>query len=144
MIFRTLLQYCKVKAIADLLSPNEESYWRESCRYYSKTFNTPLHEVERMDPEHVLLHNFENQIEHLDIDEEVESLLEQVYRVEDPDYDKHKEEDLGQFIQNVQAGAYEKKPAPKKALPKKEVVAEIPKDTPTSGSVDFSNLKNEG
>ena len=40
--FKDLTDYCQALAIANKLSPTEESVWRSICRSYSKKFNEPL------------------------------------------------------------------------------------------------------
>lgn len=137
MVFRELLQYCKAKAIADLLSPTEESVWRDACRTYSENFNTPLHVVLKMDPEHILLNNFEKQLEDVDVDKSVEELLESVYKIENPNYMEEQEQELQDYIDKV----VEEEKHSKKTLLKKEEVA--PQNTPSGGSVDFSDLRDE-
>jgi hypothetical protein len=143
VVLQHLLQYCRAQAIADALEPTEESIWREACREYSKAFHTPLQTVLKMDMEHVLLHNFEHQLSDVKIDENVDYLLEQVYKIENPDYDKEEEADLQEYIKKVQSGEIGKKrkKPPKKLLPEKQG---IPAGKPTAGSVDFSHLKGEG
>lgn len=145
MIFNELLQYCKAKAIADSLLPTEDSIWRSACRYYSKRFNTPLSQVIRMDPEHILLTNFEDQLSEIDIEENIDSILEQIYRMENPNYEKEEEDDVQEFIKKVEnmeaKKANNKKELSEKTLLKKEEKEKESK--PTEGSVDFSHLNDE-
>lgn len=145
MIFNELLQYCKAKAIADSLLPTEDSLWRSACRYYSKRFNTPLSEVMKLDPEHILLTNFEDQLSEIDIEENIDSVLEQIYRMENPNYEKEEEDDVQEFIKKVESmeakKVNDKKELKEKTLLKKEESKEEFK--PMGGSVDFSNLKDE-
>lgn len=144
MIFTELLQYCKVKAIGDSLSPTEESIWRSACRYYSKKFNTPLKEVMKMDPEHVFLFNFEEQLNELDLEENIDSILEQIYRIENPNYEEKKEEEIQEFIKKIENDEKINKSkidSSKKTLPENEEKSK--KEQPMGGFVDFSNLKDE-
>ena len=138
MALKEILEFCKVKAISDVLSPTEESIWEDACRTYSQSFHTPLQEVLKMDMEHVFYQNFALQLEEVDVDESVEELLEQVYKIENPDYEAEKEEELQAFIKKVEED--DKKRS--KLILKKQPL--IPKDAPKSGSVDFSGLKDEG
>ena len=145
MILGELLQYCRAKAIADSLSPTEESIWRSACRYYSKKFNTPLNEVMKMDPEHIFLTNFEEQMSEVDVEENIDSILEQIYRMQNPDYEKEQEDDVQEFIKQVEKMEEIKQIAKKenveKTLSENEIIEEEFK--PTGGSVDFSSLKDE-
>lgn len=139
MSFRDLIQYCKAKSIADALQPDELAIWRSACRSYSEYFNTPLKEVEKLDPEHVFLSTFEKQLDDIDVEKNVEQLLEQLYRIKDPDYDSKEEKNLEDFIKNVEKKAKEEEK--KKSLLEKEKKEE--KKQPSGGSVDFSNLPDE-
>jgi hypothetical protein len=146
-ILMDLLTYCRIHAISTCFNPTEESIYRDACRSYSKTFHTPLEDVFKLDPEVVFLANYEEQLSDIDLEENVESLLEQIYAIEDPDYFKSKEDDLQQFIQKVQQEEYEKvskKQSSKNSLPKIE--NPIPPDKPIQGSfsADNLNMKNEG
>ena len=147
MIFTELLQYCKVKAIADSLSPTEESIWRNACRFYSKRFNTPLKEVLKMDPEHILLNNFEEQLNEIDLEENIDSILEQIYRIENPNYEEDQEKDVQEFIKKVEDSEKKTKKINKNnELTEKTLLKnnnEQEKKMPMGGSVDFSSLKDE-
>jgi hypothetical protein len=142
-IFKELLEYCRLQAISDVLSPTVESVYRDACRNYSKTFHTELEKVFQLDPEKVLRANYEEQLQDIDIEENIEVLLEEVYRIENPDYDRDKETDLQDYIKNIQKEEYEKAQS-KKTLPEKE--NPIPPNMPTGGSINASlfNSKNEG
>lgn len=93
-----LIQTLKAEAIANKISPNEAAYWRWVCRQYSTNFFTPLKEVLEMDPEHVILNVFEQQLEDLDPEEHIEELMRKIYAIEDPNYEADQEKDLQDFI----------------------------------------------
>lgn len=139
-MFHELLEYCKALAIKNALLPNDDTMWRSICRAYSKTFFVPLPQVMAMDPEHVIMTVLEDRYESIDVIENVEKLLDQVYAIEDPEYRKQQAEELDAFAELSEERE-------QKRLNKKTVVEtkeEPQENKPTGGSVDFSNLKNEG
>jgi len=143
MILSDLLVYCKVKALENLFNPTEESIYHTFCRTYSKQFHTPLHLVYEMDPEVVLQAIFDDKYEETDTFEEVEGILEDLYRLENPDYDKAHKINMDVFIKNM--GEREKKrlAAVKIQEEKNKTKLRPGLSGKKSGSVDFSNLKNE-
>jgi hypothetical protein len=102
MQFRDLLDQAKITAIQNALSPTETSVWSQLCRTYSKTFHTPLHLVETLDPEIVLQAVFENQLESFDPEKDLQSLYDQLRHIEDPDWEETEEEDLQDFIKKTE------------------------------------------
>jgi hypothetical protein len=140
--FIALLEYCKAKSIKNTLQPDEESTWKSFCRAYSKKFHTPLHLVVGMDPENVIQAILDDQYEQMDPVESVETLLEQIYILEDPNYKAQKEEDMGEFVKLAE----QKEIARIRKNKAKAAVKPNPLAKPTQGSVDFSGLnsKNEG
>lgn len=147
-MFNELIEYCKAIALKNAFIPTEDSVWKSICRTYSKTFHTPLHQVLQLDPEHVILAVLEDRYDGIDMLANVESFLDQIYALEDPNYRKQQNEDMDVFAQ--QAEELEQKrinknnqrdAANKKALSGKQEPE--PENKPTGGSVDFSGLKNE-
>lgn len=65
----TLWSDVRTIALRDVLDQRGDFVLRRICRWYSKTFSTPLHEVEEMPLEYVLQHYFECMWEKLDADE---------------------------------------------------------------------------
>ena len=49
--------------------PTFESEYRKIVRWFSKQFSTPIRDVEEMDVHYVLLHHFEEFIQHLEPEE---------------------------------------------------------------------------
>lgn len=81
-------------------------YQRKMCRTYSKMFFTSLPEVEKMPFHDVLTHIYENRFEEIKEAEDGETdIKEMVARTLDPEYDKHKEEELLDFMKKVQQKA---------------------------------------
>ena len=103
-----------------------------------------------MDPEVVLLNNFEAELDEVDLEENIEAILDQVYTIENPDYQQDKEEELQDYMKSVEKIQDEKnKRRKKKKAPIKEALLKtenpIPENMPTGGSVDFSKIpSNEG
>lgn len=62
----TIYEALQVEAISDILAQNDLFFHRKVCRWYSKTFHTPLHQVingEVMLWDEILLHYYESQME---------------------------------------------------------------------------------
>jgi len=157
MEFKTLLDWAKAQAILNTLEGTEYSVWRSVCRSYSKTYSTPLHLCLNGDipPEDILLAEFESQLEDIDLEKDIEHILDQIYRLEDPEYERNRANELDDFI--VQAELEEKerikkkKPihsslrseTSKKTLPKS--VDELTKNLPKGGHLNLSHLdSNDG
>ena len=143
LILQELLTYCRVKALEDCLNPNLESIWRSITRSYSQKFATPLAQVRAMDPEAVLSEVFEAQYEEIDVVEKIEGILEDLYKIENPNYEKARMVEMDSFMKNIEKR--EKKRLKKeKAKEEQRLNAYQPgPQSKTGGSVDFSNLKTE-
>lgn len=61
----------KVRALLAVLRPDQEANLRHIFRWYSKTFSTPLHEVDDLPVEDILLHWFEVQYEDMEEPEQI-------------------------------------------------------------------------
>ncbi len=151
--FQQLVDACKAKAILGVLATSEASQWRFVCRTYSKTFNTRLVDVLAMDPEHVILNFFEEQMKDLDTEksEHVEQLLEMIYELEDPDYANTKKQAQDEFDKE-----FEKQEADRvlKGIPIHPSLKGMVKNTfekldsvdekmPTGGSLDTSMFNQD-
>ena len=168
MDFKELTDYCQSLAILTKLEPNAESVWRSICRSYSIKFSTPLHLCleGQVDPETILLNLYEEELEAKDAEEIIESLLDLIYRIEDPEYEKAKEDDLQDFIaasklqevERVKKLSSLKKPLTPSQVPQdhspsdiqahtskvNEKLQELNLQAPTGGKVDFSFLGEDG
>lgn len=102
MTLQDIIDYCRAVAIADSLSAGEEANYRYICRQYSKTFSTPLDQVYDMDPEEVCRAFFEDQMDSRDIEKDLETLLDIIYELEDPDYAHEKHKELKDFMKNAE------------------------------------------
>jgi hypothetical protein len=149
MTLRELTEYCQAQAIADKLSPDEVSVWRSVCRAYAKKFNTPLHTVLLLDPETVFLHYYEDQLEDLDPAEHLDKMMDIIYTLEDPEYEKTKRDEFDRFIEIAEAVEQERVKAGKPVHPglKSQTTLQdkpvtVP-ETPKSGYVNLSYLEKE-
>jgi hypothetical protein len=152
MSLKELIDTCKAEAIAYKLYPNALSEWRWFCRQYSKLFNTALHIVETMDPEHVILHIYEEQLEEVDAVEHIDELMRKIYAIEDPEFEKLQEDDLQNFVKMAEEEEKERlasgRPVHKqeldepsllpKSVPKPKTFKELPKE----GFLNLSHLEN--
>lgn len=142
-----LIRICQAEAIANKLAPTESSLYRRLCRKYSETFNTDLLLVESMDPAKVILTVYEHQMDKIDEDENFEDLVETINELEDPDYDRNKEKEVKDFIEDVEEEerlriAEGRKVGIKTRSLKKPVeeVQEQPANPPTMPTGGFLNL----
>lgn len=144
--FADLIETFKASAICTALVPTEDSLYRNFCRRYSIAFHTPLHLVQKLEPEFVILNVFEHEMDSMNVDENLEDLLEMIYQIEDPSYDSKAEEDLSEFAALAQIEEDERikhgrkigykmpieKPHPKEELP----------EPPAQGSVNLAYLQD--
>src|SRR5277367_2319090 len=63
------VQSLRILALDAVLRPDGEAFWRHVCRWYSKTFHTPLHVVEDLPVDVVYQHYYEGIYEDLDAEE---------------------------------------------------------------------------
>ena len=144
MNFYDFFELCRLRAIGLAIDPTVESIYRMRCREYSEKFNTPLHVVEtELDPMFVLQHLYEMQYSPRIVDEELNEILEQLYKIKDPDYVSISKEELEDLVDNVLNK--EIKRLGKKKRPTQETIAtEIKKaetQKPKSGSMSFGDLE---
>jgi len=94
------LKELKEIALANVVDPTSEYLFRYVCRWYSKTFHTPLHVVITELPlSEVLLAYFEEGYEMMDEDER----FVEVMRAIDPSFDEQEEESIQKFIEMIEA-----------------------------------------
>jgi hypothetical protein len=93
------LKELKEIALANVVDPTSEYLFRHVCRWYSKTFHTPLHVVITEIPlSEVFLAYFEEGYEMMDEDER----LVEVMRAIDPSFDEKEEESIQDFIKLIE------------------------------------------
>lgn len=143
-MFSELLEYCKATAIKNTLLPSDETLYKSICRAYSKTFHVPLPQVFKMDVEEVIQTIMDDKYESMDVIENIEVLLDQIYTLEDPSYKKQQTDDFEAFASA--ADEREQKRINKNNGIEKSLVESKnnePENKPTGGSVDFSNIREE-
>lgn len=150
MDFKDLLEYCQADAISGVLSPTEETVWRSICRSYSKKFNTALHLCldGTIDPEDIMKAEFEDQLEKLNLDEDLEVILDKIYMLIDPEYEKEKRVELDDFIEKAEKEEEERlrkgKPIHKAMKDEPTLkIEEKEEPKPTGGSINLSYLSKE-
>lgn len=79
----------RIRALAGVMDPDEEYTLRDIFRWYSREFSTPLHEVEGLPLESILINWFEVQYAELEPEEQNALALE---LIESPDERKAREE----------------------------------------------------
>lgn len=141
---REIIDVCRVEAIVSRISVSEESEWRAFCRYYSENFHTALHIVLVMEPEFVIKHCFEHKLQNVDVLEKMTELMNEVYVIEDPEYEATTSPDLAEFIAKAEADEVARvkagKPVHKnknKKFDEASLIPETPKELPP-------NLPKEG
>ena len=146
--FYSLFELAEIKAINAALQPTLESVYRTRCREYSTLFHTPLHVVMNdLDPQMVLLALNEERFTPRIAEEEIDELMEILYKIKDPKYTRLSKEDLEEMVDavlNRELARAEKKK--KKAPTQQEIASDIkaadskPK-TPKSGGMNFGSLE---
>lgn len=85
-------------ALAEILEPSFQYYYRNVCRWYSKEFHTPLHLVHTLPPFFVLQNFYEANLASLDEDD-LDSL---VFKALNPGVDQESEEEIQEFIDMIE------------------------------------------
>jgi formate dehydrogenase maturation protein FdhE len=142
--FYDLFEICRLRAIALAIDPTTESIYRMRCREYSEKYHTPLHIVEKeLDPMFVLGHLYEVQYSPKVVDEELNAILEELYKIKDPNYAPMSKEELEDMVDAVMNK--EIKRLSKNKRPTQETIAtDIKKaevQKPKSGSMSFGDLE---
>jgi len=140
-----IIDYCKAEAISGKFYPTEVSNWRWFCREYSKTFHTPLLTVMSMDPEHVILTVFEDGYDsrRLRKAEDVEFIVTELRRLEDPDYDANQEKVMNDWSAGIEQWE-ENRVAKGAPIPHKNDPKPIPpKPLPKEGGINLDYMSRE-
>jgi hypothetical protein len=104
MDFRDLLELGNAEAIANTISSTEVAVWRRICRRYSEKFSTPLHLCldGTIPAEDVILAYFESELEGYSEDDHIEQILDQIYSLEDPNYQAQKDQSINDDIKKYE------------------------------------------
>lgn len=145
--FHEVVEYCKAEALAGVFYRTDSSDWRWFCRQYSEMFGVPPFQVEQLPPEHVILYVFEKQLEQYDLEkhEDLQALIEQVHRIEDPNYDENQEQEIQDFIAAAEAYELVRKKKGKKMPDLNARIAKIEQkklaEPPKQGMINLSYLE---
>ena len=148
--FYSLFEYSQLKAINSALDPTIDWFWRMKCREYSKEFHTPLHVVMRdLDPLFVLQHLYESQYNRHAIEEDLDGVLENLYKMKDPNYtpiSKEELEELVDSVMNKEIKRLSKKKSPTQETIQTEIKAAEVKDIKKTllakkGSMSFEDME---
>lgn len=150
MDFYSVIELEHIKAIQAALEPTLDSIWRLKCRAYSQKFFTPLHVVMyELDPVMVLQALYEDQYHPSSIGEEMDSLLERLYTIRDPNYQAMSNEDIEDFVDAVLnkeiARLAKTKKVPETKITSQKAKTETPETItlpgkPKSGGMKFNDL----
>lgn len=141
--FYNLFELAQLRAISNAIEPTIESIWAMKCREYSQAFYTPLHVVvNELDPMFVLQSLYETHYTPASVDEELEEILEKLYKIENPLYEKISKEEMENLVDQVlnkelKRLGKKKEISKKIELPKKEV------EQPKSGFMKFDELEKQ-
>lgn len=114
------LKALKDIALANVLTKDTEYFYRYTCRWFSKTFNTPLMEVYELPPDEVFMAFFEEGYEKLEASEEGEDVIfTDALRAVDPDFDEKEEEAINDFVAMIEAEEKAKREKKEKEKAKK-------------------------
>lgn len=145
IVLRDVIDLCRAEALAYKLVPSDEADWRWFCREYSKTFHTPLHLVEAMTPEYVIVRVLEDGLDskHLRKREDASKVIEELRRVEDPNYDLTQAEEFEEFAEGIEEWDNQRLAKGAK-MPTKNTQPEAQLDPPKKkeGFIDLSYLEN--
>jgi hypothetical protein len=141
--FFDLYELANIKAIGLALQPTPSSVWQMKCREYSQKFSTPLHVVYTLDPQFILDNLYQEKYHPSIVTEESEDLLNILYKIKDPNYQRisvEETEALVDAVLNREIARASKRKAP--TMP--EITSEIKASkikTPKSGGINFSKLE---
>lgn len=145
-----MIEWCNAKALESKLLPDEDSFYRSLCRKYSKRFHTALPSVEALDPMHVILAVYEDQMEDIDLEdvEALNKLMDIIMTKIDPEYEGQKAAELDEFMEAAQEEEeqrLEDNTPLLKALSKKKPktaprATQAPKELPKQGGLNLSYL----
>lgn len=104
MDYSNLYRSYQIQAAEVVLDPNEQYYYRKICRWYSKTFHTPLNQVELLPMDHVLTNYYESTMESIPYNELYDIVIDDFL----PEIQKENEDDLNEFIKILEEEQREK------------------------------------
>ena len=152
--FKEIIDACQAEALANKLSPSEDSVYRSLTRRYSKRFNVSLATVRLMSIHDILLDLYEDQLEDIDTDDHLEDFKESIRKIKDPNYEENEEAAMDDFEEQALREEEERIKAGKpvhhslrKQASLEKRVSEVPEakseKNPTGGFIDLSYLEKE-
>lgn len=125
------LKQLKEIALANVTDPTSEYFYRYVCRWFSKTFHTPLIQVYDIPQEQVFLAYFEEGYEKLSESEDgEEAMLTDAIKAVDPDYDEKEEESIQEFISLIEEEEENKRTRKTKGKQSLHGTNQAPQDKP--------------
>jgi primosomal protein N' len=94
-----LYKSIQIKAIEAVLDPDDTYSYRRICRWYSKTFHTPLQDVYKLDFEHVLSNYYESTFEEIPYNDLYDIAIEDFI----PELAEQNNEDAEQYAKDLEA-----------------------------------------
>lgn len=117
------LKELKEIALANVSDPTTEYFYRYVCRWYSKTFHTPLHVVfTDIPPSDILLAYFEEGYETMDEDDRFLEMMKTI----NPDFDSQEEESIQDFVNLIEEEEENKRLAKAEKAAQNKVVTQAP------------------
>lgn len=93
------IKLLKEIALANVADPDSAYFYRYVCRWYSKTFHTPLNKTYSLPSQDVFMAYFEEGYEAMDDEDRTLEMMKTI----DPDYDEKEEEAVDEFISLIEA-----------------------------------------
>lgn len=142
----SLFELSQLKAIEQAINPTLQSIWLMRAREYSVKFHTPLHVVvNELDPIFVLDMLNQDKYSPAEVREDMEGILEELYKIKDPAYESlsaQDTEDLVDAVLNKEIARLNKKK--NKTPTQQEITSDViaaESVKPKSGGMDFSQLE---
>jgi hypothetical protein len=143
MDFFDVLEYWQIEAIKLALKQDAQYVWRRKCREYSQMFNTPLHEVYKLDTDFVLQNLSEATYNTEHVHENIDEILDVLRKTKDPTYEKFEQEEIEDLVDMVinKENKRKTKMNQEVSLPgKMPVEPKVVKDLPKKGGISFKEL----
>ena len=125
------------------LEPTLDSIWRMHCREYSQRYHTPLNVVmNELDPMIVMQALAEDRYRPSIVDEELDELMDILYKAKDPTYSRMSQEEIEGLVDAVMNKEIQR--AAKKKRPTQETIeaaVKIAEAKPKKGSMNFGDLE---
>ena len=99
--------YLQLKAFDNVFNPTDDYLQRKICRWYSKEYNTPLHQVLEMSFDNILTHYYESMFENMNSTQLYDNLIPHLPEIiEEQDTE---DEEFTQMLEKEQENQLKKK-----------------------------------